>query len=135
MEGKELDHEMAQYEGNFLHSADIMSCPPITVVISEIIPPNTIKDAKGNLIDKTVLGFEHAKKRFILNKTNRDIIKMHHGPKYSGWFGKPITIGVRYLAKAFKNERVPCLRVVPPDETALPVAMRPFYGTATPDGN
>ena len=134
MDQQTRDAEMEKYEGNYLESADLMSRPPVTLVIAGWEPPNTVKAANGKLIDKPILSFEGTKKQMILNQTNKTLLKAMFGTKASGWVGHPVTIGVRYLAKAFKEKDVPCLRIVLPEGVPWPSGVRPFMGTEKPQG-
>jgi hypothetical protein len=129
---KSLDDAMAKFEGNFLESADLMHDPPVRVVISAVAPPNTERDSAKKLIDKPILDFQGAKKRFILGKTNKRILKAWHGKKASGWIGKEIVIGVRYLKESFGQKNMPTLRIIPPKDVPLPKAARDFFGQETP---
>ena len=132
MDPKELDAGMAKFEGPFLESADLMSRPPCTMKISEVHPPDSMKSADGRTIDKPVLAFEGAKKMLILNKTNVRILKAMFGFRASGWIGHPVTVGVRYLAKAFGQENVPTLRIIPPEGAAVPFSVKKHMGSETP---
>lgn len=127
-----IDSECARFEGPYVESADLIHGKPVTVTISEVIPPNTERAADKRLIDKPILAFSNAKKRFICGKTNVRIIKAMYGKKPSEWIGKTITIGVRYLKHAFGEVNVPTLRVIPPPGTHIPMGARRFFGKATP---
>ncbi len=135
MTAADLDQAMAKYEGDFLEVADIMHGPPRVVEIADVDAPNTKKDAQGKLIDKPILTFAKARKKFILNKTNERLIKSLHGGKASAWIGNTITLGVRYLDKAFGDTNVPTIRVIAPDGHPIPKAALKFYGSATPIGS
>lgn len=132
-----IDERMAaQFEGNFLDSADLMAVNGnITLTISDVSAPGDEKDAKNKTIDRAILTFEKAKKRLILNKINAKIIAMEHGKKPSQWAGKKITLTVRWLEKAFGQTNVPVIRVVPPDGKALTFGMRKNFGAATSFAN
>lgn len=128
-EGRKLDAAMARFEGHFVESADLMT-RQVTLTINGIVPPNTEKDkdGKGRPIDKPILSFDKTSKRFIAGKTNQRIIRAIHGAKASGWLGKQITLGVRYLPEAFGEKWAPTVRVIPPEGVPLPMSVRKFYG-------
>lgn len=121
-----------QYEGNFLESSDLQAADPYTLEISEVIAPNTVKDARKKTIDRAILVFANAQKRLILGKTNERIIKAMYGAKAQQWVGKTVTLGVRYLARAFGEKNVPTIRVKPPDDFPIPFSARQHYGKSTP---
>jgi len=128
-----IDEQMAeQFQGNFLDASDLMSSGNITLTISDIAAPGEERDSAGKVIDKGILTFKGAKKRMILIKTNAKVIAMAHGKKPSQWIGKPVTLTVRWLAKAFGQANVPVIRVVPPDGVSLPFGMRARYGAEKP---
>ena len=129
---KELDAAVAKFEGPFLESSDLMSRPLCRLKISEVAAPGSMKSADGRVIDKPIMAFEGAKKMMILNKTNIRILKAMFGSKASGWVGHPVTIGVRYLAKAFGQTNVPTLRIIPPEGAAVPFSVSKYMGSETP---
>jgi hypothetical protein len=125
----DLDTEMrAAFEGNFLDASDL-SGKDITVVIESIIAPKKEKDSTGKVIDKTIIAFKGAKKRFIANKTNAKCLSMLFGNKASLWIGKEVTLTTRYLAEAFGQKNVPVVRVKV-DADKLTFGMRKKYGAA-----
>lgn len=120
------------FVGNFMDSSDIMDKGPVTVTIADVVAPNKEKDGSGKVINKAILSFEKASKRLIANKTNCKVIAMLYGNKPSLWIGKPITLGVRYLEKAFGQTNVPTVRVIPPDDKPLTFGMRRNFGSEKP---
>jgi hypothetical protein len=132
MDPHEIDEGMKKFEGPFLESADLMSRPPCALKISDVHPPGTMKSADGRVIDKPVIAFEGARKMLILNKTNVRILKALFGFRASGWVGHPVTIGVRYLAKAFGQTNVPTLRILPPEGAAIPFSVAKHMGSEKP---
>jgi hypothetical protein len=129
----DLDAAMSKFEGNYIESSDLMH-GHATLTIAGVVPPNTDKDkdGKGKLIDKPILSFERTTKRLIIGRTNERILKAIHGRKASGWIGKQITLGVRYLAEAFGEKNVPTIRIIPPADVPLPMSARNHFGTAEP---
>lgn len=129
----DIDAKMARYEGDFLESSDLMHSPPVTVTIAEVVAPCEEKCANGRTIDKAILRFASAKKRFIVGKTNRRALKCLLGPKASGWIGQQVQIGVRYLDEAFGEPCVPALRVLFPEGVPVPASVKVHYGYDTPE--
>ena len=128
-----IDEEMRDlFIGNFMDSSDILAKGNVTVVISDVIAPNKEKDGAGKTINKAILAFEKATKRLIMNKTNCKIVAMMYGQKPSQWIGKPITLCVRYLEKAFGQTNVPVVRVLPPADKPLTFGMRRSFGSDVP---
>lgn len=125
------DGVRAQFEGDFLDATDIPA-GGFTVTIAAIVPPNTERDATKKVIDKTILAFDGARKRLILNKTNLKIIALMYGKKASDWVGKKVTLTVRYLEKAFGQTNVPVVRIVPAEDKPMTFGMRKNYGAAQP---
>lgn len=132
MDSKELDAACAQFEGPFLDSSDLMNRPPVTLTIETIYPPGEMKAADGRDIDKPVMAFKGARKMLILNKTNQKILKSMFGAKASGWIGHPVTIGVRYLKRAFGQDNVPTIRIIPPEGSAIPFGVQKHMGSEKP---
>lgn len=130
----DIDQKMSgRFEGRFLDALDIMAAKKdVTVTITDIVAPDTERDAKNKLIDKAILSFKGASKRFILTKINEKILKAIHGKAPSKWIGKEITLTVRYLKEAFNEENLPAIRIVPPPDMPLTFAMRKHYGKSTP---
>ena len=99
----------------FLYAEDLIrggDFQPVTVVISEVHPPNTIKNAEQKLIDKPVIGFEKASRRLVLCKTNEAILKYVCGEQVGeGWIGKEVTLQAR-VVDSF-GDQVTAIRVVP----------------------
>lgn len=132
----DIDTMMARYEGNFVEAADLMGVSPV-LTISSISAPGTEKAADGRVIDKPIITFSGARKRLILGKTNIQIIAAMHGKKPSGWVGKQIKLGVRYLREVvvpFRATNVPTVRVIPPPEVegTLPLKARKWMGSERP---
>jgi hypothetical protein len=132
---QDLDSAMRQvFTGNFLDASDILNMPGsrVSLVIDSVSPPSREKDAAGKNIDKAILSFVKCKKRLILNNTNAKIIKMSHGDKASAWAGKPVTLCVRYLKKAFGQVNVPVIRIEPPEGVVTTFGMRKNMGIDRP---
>jgi len=131
----DLDSACEKYQGAFVESADLMHLANgVTLEIEKVTPPDKEKDkdGKGKLINKPILTFRGARKRFIVGKTNERILKAIHGKKASGWKGKKITLGVRYLEKAFGELNVPTIRIIPPENIPLPMSTRDHFGRPEP---
>lgn len=118
---------------DFVDAADLMSRGDTTVEIEKIFKPGSVKNSQGKTINKTVISFKGAKKRFIAGKTNLKIISIElQSDKSSQWRGKKITLTVRWLDEAFGQKNVPTVRVKVADESKLSFAMRKHYGSASP---
>lgn len=133
----QLDESCARFEGNFVEAADLMNVPPPTLTITHVAPPGTERAADKRVIDKTILTFDGARKRLIVGKTNIQILAAMFGKKPSGWIGKRIKLGVRYLKEVvvpFKATNVPTVRVIPPPEVeaSLPLKARKWMGAEKP---
>ena len=124
----------SRYEGNFVEAMDLPEGKPVSVTISEIVAPDTEKDAAGKLIRKALVRFSNAKKSLVLNKTNYRLLKLLHGPHPDQWIGKQIQLMRRYLpaARAFGVQNEMCVRVVPPTGMQIPKSVREYMGSATP---
>jgi hypothetical protein len=118
------------YEGEYLEAADLIDGKPVTVTIKEMTPPNTVKAANGKMVDKWIIAFANATKKFICNPTNYRCIKVQHGKKRDDWIGKHIILGVRY-GDWFGEKNLPVLRVVIPEELRTN-KIRMFYGRQLP---
>ncbi len=119
-----MSEKRQQYEG-YLESADLMHADDVRVTIKEVIPPNTEKSKDGKLIERPILVFEQGKKnRMVVGKTNERILKAQFGAKTAAWVGQGITIGVRYLEKAWAERNVPCIRIIPPPGCPVPWTAR-----------
>lgn len=129
--GKILDAAMSRFEGAFIESADLMQSQA-TLTISGVVPPNTEKDSAKKLINRPIVAFRGTTKRFIVGKTNERLLKALHGKKASGWLGKQVKIGVRYLPEAFGQTWVPTLRIIMPPDVPMPMSCRKHYGFAEP---
>jgi hypothetical protein len=64
---------------------------PITVEIASA-EMEAMKDFKGANVRKLVLSFADETRRFIVNRTNFDIVADLHGPDTKTWIGKSITL-------------------------------------------
>ena len=119
-----------RYEGNFLEGLDLVK--PFTLEIKEVIPAGKEKDARGKVIKDAIVTFTKAKKRLILNKTNWKLICAVHGKDESDWPGKKLTLQCRYLASFMGHDNVPCIRVIPPKGTPLPMSVHAWMGKPEP---
>lgn len=140
MASPDLNEKMERYEGKFLQAADLMKSPPITVIIADVVAPNTDTDANKKLIDRPILTLKSPKsgkiagKRFIVNTTNKTLLKAMISTKATEWIGHEITLGVRYLKKAFGESNVPTIRIIPPAGFSVPFGSRKHMGSAEPFG-
>lgn len=131
MSSGDLDLRMkAAFDGNFIAAPDIPA-EGVELTIAGIVPPNEEKDASGKIIDKPIISFAKAKKRFIVNATNFNAIRMLHGQKVSEWIGKKVFLTVRYLEKIAKEKNVPVVRIRAPREK-MTLGMRKWYGSEKP---
>lgn len=118
------------YEGNFLCGTDVLT--PVTVEIEAVAQPGSEKDATGKPITQAILSFKSARKRFVLNKVNWRIIAAMHGKDESQWPGKKLTLQCRYLKEFMGFPNVMCVRVIPPNGTAVPMSVVKFMGKPVP---
>jgi len=98
------------YKGNFIEALHLNK-KDVTLTISRVDNPNTIKAADKTLIDKAIVRFEESDKGFILNKTNARSIGLQLGNEMDDWTGKKITI-FPTTCEAF-GKVVDCIRVRP----------------------
>lgn len=136
MTSETIDKDMeSMFQGNFMDASDIMGKGNVNVVIADVVAPNVDKDATGKVINRAIIAFKGKKKRFIVNKTNLKVIASIYGTKPSEWVDKTITLGVRYLEKAFGQRNVPTVRVIPPADKPLTFGMRRNFGSEKPFTN
>lgn len=121
-----------RFEGDFVESADLMNSKPVTLTISEVIKPGSEQSKDGRMIDRPIIAFEKATKRFVVSKTNERLLKAMFGPKPAEWVGQQVTLTVRYLKQAFGESNVPTVRVVLPDDVPMPWSCRKHYGQEKP---
>lgn len=123
----------AAYEGPYIKAEDLMAIErPIRVEISEIVPENTEKDARGQVIDRKILRFKGAKKSLILNVMNYKVLKINHGPNPENWVGKQITLVIRW-GDYFGDHNLPVIRIHP--DKPMPKSLREKYGADKPKGD
>lgn len=63
-----------------------------SLTIAKVIPPGAVKAADGTVIDRPIIEFEKAEKRFIVGKTNQRLITVHMGSKPEQWIGQRLTL-------------------------------------------
>ena len=120
----------AQYEGAYLAAEDVTK--PITVTIAKVVPENQEKDAQGRPIDRMVLHFEKATKRWIINVSTYRVLKTMFGKDTANWVGKTITLQRRYLKHAFGEFNVPVVRCIPPADVPVSYSIRKHLGSDVP---
>lgn len=128
MSNEDLDKIDPRYIGAFLEAGDLMERDFYTLTIDSIAKPDTEKDSQGKRIDKYVIGFKEARKRWIVNKTNFKMLTAALGKKLSGWIGKKADLEVRVLKEAFGEKNVPVIRVRMPDGVEVPFGCRKHVG-------
>lgn len=108
--------EKNEWGSRFLYAEDLLvnqQFQTVTVTISEVIDPGTVKAANGKIVDKYCLKFEGKGRMLALCKTNASVIHFVTGdPPGPAWVGKSITLQVREV-EAF-GEQVLAIRVIPP---------------------
>jgi hypothetical protein len=85
--------------------------------------------------EKPVVYFKNHKKGLVLGKTTGDSIALVVGSEsYDDWPGKVITLYP--TTTRFQGKKVPCIRIVEPDETILddPLSDDDLEATLTPSG-
>lgn len=129
----EVDNAIAGIlSSEFVDSTDILSRGDTTVEIERVYAPNKMKDSRGTPVNKPVIAFKGAKKKFIVGKTNLKLLAILFGPKTGPWKGQKVTLTVRYLDEAFGQKNVPTVRIKVDDESKIPHSVRKHYGRAVP---
>jgi hypothetical protein len=100
-----------------------------TVHIESVIPPNTIKAANGKMIGHDTLKFVGKDKLFVLcAKVNQRILAIATGESQAEkWPGHKITLQVR-IVDSF-GEKVPAIRILPPQGAMIRKSLRERLGT------
>lgn len=120
-----------EYGDGFLYADDFVRdgkwCQ-FALTIKGIVPPNTIKAANKQMVDKVCLQFEEASKILAVNTTNERLLKMACGSaKSDNWVGKKVTF-YPVSVDAFGQTNVPALRVRLPKEVPMPFSARKQLG-------
>lgn len=120
----------AAYEGPFIKAEDLMAVDrPVSVEITEIVPENTEKDARGQVIDRKILRFKGTQKALILNVINYKVLKINFGPRPESWVGKRVTLVIRW-GDYFGDHDLPVIRIHPTQP--IPKSLREKFGTERP---
>jgi hypothetical protein len=100
-----------------------------TVTIESVIPPNTIKAANGKMIGHDTLKFVGKDKLLVLcAKVNQRILAIATGESQAEkWPGHKITLQVR-IVDSF-GEKVPAIRILPPQGAMIRKSLRERLGT------
>jgi hypothetical protein len=101
----------------------------VTVTIESVIPPNTIKAANGKMIGHDTLKFVGKDKLLVLcAKVNQRILAIATGESQAEkWPGHKITLQVR-IVDSF-GEKVPAIRILPPQGAMIRKSLRERLGT------
>ena len=120
-----------EYGSDYLYAEDLLQnglFQTVTVEISEVIPPGTIKAANKKFVDKPILRFAGKAKQLVVGTTNMSVIHLITGhPPGPAWIGKKITLQVR-VVDAFGGQVI-AIRVVPPSGTPLRKSLIERLGT------
>lgn len=119
-----------RYEGLFVCCDDLPEGQAVSVEIESIAMPGTEQDSRKKVIDKAIVTFKGATKRFILNKTNYRVLKGMFGKDHNGWIGQTIQLQRRYIT--FRGEPAMGIRIIPPKGTILPLSVVSQMGTREP---
>jgi hypothetical protein len=100
-----------------------------TVTIESVIPPNTIKAANGKMIGHDTLKFVGKDKLLVLcAKVNQRILAIATGESQAEkWPGHKISLQVR-IVDSF-GEKVPAIRILPPQGAMIRKSLRERLGT------
>jgi hypothetical protein len=89
------------YPSRFLKSGDLNGPMRLTIA--------SIKQTELGNEPKVIITFSDNDKAFVLNKTNKNLIKKLYGSDYSKWIGRPITLVATEVD--FKGDMVSAIRV------------------------
>ncbi len=92
----------------YLAAEDLMDRGDVTLTITGAGFEDATFD-QGRKERVGVVSFKEAKRRLVLNKTNRDAIVSLHGWETDEWAGKQVTLYA--TTTKFGSKRVPCIRV------------------------
>ena len=121
-----------EYGTAYLYAEDLIrdgNYIDATVTIESVIPPNTIKAANGKMIGHDTLKFVGKDKLLVLcAKVNQRILAIATGESQAEkWPGHKITLQVR-IVDSF-GEKVPAIRILPPQGTMIRKSLRERLGT------
>lgn len=122
----------SRYEGDFFEGLDFPQGERVNLKIAKVREPQTVKDASGKVIKEGVLEFEDERKMLVLSKTNVKVMWACIGKDETAWVGWTITLMRRYYPQCFGAKNHLCVRITPPDGTALPVGVLRHMGRAVP---
>lgn len=100
-----------QFPGNFIKAGDLDGKERRLTILA-VAESNTERAEDKRLIDKPILTFKEAKRRLVLNVTNAESVRLHHGNDMSKWPGKEITLYP--TTTRLGGEVVPCIRIIRP---------------------
>jgi hypothetical protein len=121
-----------EYGSAYLYAEDLIrdgNYIDATVTIESVIPPNTIKAANGKMIGHDTLKFVGKDKLLVLcAKVNQRILAIATGESQAEkWPGHRITLQVR-IVDSF-GEKVPAIRILPPQGAMIRKSLRERLGT------
>jgi hypothetical protein len=121
-----------EYGSAYLYAEDLIrdgNYIDATVTIESVIPPNTIKAANGKMIGHDTLKFVGKDKLLVLcAKVNQRILAIATGESQAEkWPGHKITLQVR-IVDSF-GEKVPAIRILPPQGAMIRKSLRERLGT------
>ena len=124
--------EKKEYGSGYLYAEDLIrdgDYVDAVVTIESVIPPNSIKAGNGKLIPHETLKFKGSDKLFVLcAKVNQRILGIATGESRSEkWAGHRITLQAR-IVDSF-GEKVPAIRVIPPQGSIIRKSLRERLGT------
>ena len=103
------------YPSKFLKSADIEKGKKVRYTISHV----DVEDVSGEGEMRPILYFTGAPAGLVLNKTNKEAIKLGYGKETDDWHGKPLFLFCSVTQ--YQGKTVDCLRVeVPMVESEAP---------------
>jgi hypothetical protein len=121
-----------EYGSAYLYAEDLIrdgNYIDATVTIESVIPGGTIKAANGKIIPHDTLKFKGTEKLFVIcAKVNQRILAIASGEAQpEKWPGHKITLQVR-IVDSF-GEKVPALRILPPQGAIIRKSLRDRLGT------
>ena len=104
------DHWRLLYEHDYISAADLHGRDVRLRIKS--VRVEELKMQGGRTKKKPVIAFEKAKLKWVVNKTNAEMIAKHHGTNPAEWVGECVTLYP--TTTQFGKETVECVRVRPP---------------------
>lgn len=108
-----ISHSKKQEEG-FLYADNLIKkgvWAEFELTIKDILEPGVLTFANGQTTDKPTLVFNGTSRKWVLPKTQQDLLKQMLGNTFDEWIGKKVTLRPA-VCKTPQGE-APCVRVKP----------------------